>query len=342
MGTHFGWGIFLALLGGLLNGSFYAPVKKMPLWQWENTWLAYSFFGTIVLPWVLALTTIPRLFSVLHETPWITLFWVFIFGLGWGIGSVFFGLGVAKVGMALAFGIILGITASVGAIIPILVNNPSQFFAPQGRALLAGIGLVIIGTIFCAVAGHHRDKDKQAAPASAATAVGGGFILGFIICILSGIFSPMLNFSFVFGKRLQDLSLAAGAPFSMASYSIWAVALVAGFCANAGYSVYLLIKNKTFSHYRNSGASAAYWFLALLMGFLWFGGIAAYGMGATELGSLGPALGWPLFIASNIIIANFWGAVTGEWTGASRRAYAYSLSGIGVLVVAIFVIARGG
>jgi hypothetical protein len=54
MGTHFGWGIFLVLLGGLLNGSFYVPMKRMPLWRWENTWLIYSIFAMIVIPWGLA------------------------------------------------------------------------------------------------------------------------------------------------------------------------------------------------------------------------------------------------------------------------------------------------
>jgi L-rhamnose-H+ transport protein len=338
MGTHLGWGIFLVLLGGLLNGSFYAPAKRMPLWRWENIWLIYSIFGMIVIPWGLAWATLPHLASVYHQTPWPILMRIAIFGLGWGIGSVFFGLGVARVGIALGFGIILGIIAIVGAIIPILVKDPSQLWTPQGHALLAGLALVILGTIFCALAGHQRDKDKQV---SSTIGVGSGFLLGFIICILSGIFSPMLNFSFVFGKGLQDRTLAAGAAFSMASYSIWAVALVAGFAANASYCLYLLFKNKTFGVYRHSGAPAGYWLLAALMGLLWFGGIAAYGMGATELGSLGPALGWPLFVATNIITGNVWGAVTGEWTGAGRRSYAYAFGGIAVLVIAIFVIAHG-
>jgi L-rhamnose-H+ transport protein len=262
-----------------------------------------------------------------------------IFGLGWGIGSTLFGLGVAKVGMALAYGIILGITASVGAIIPVLVADPGQLWTSQGHALLAGIALVILGTIFCALAGHQRDKDKHA---SAPTVVRTGFVLGFIICILSGVFSPMLNFGFVFGKDLQARSLAAGAAFSLASYSIWAVALSAGFLANAGYCLYLLFKNKTSGVFRTSGAPAGYWFGAALMGLLWFGGIAAYGMGATELGSLGGALGWPLFVATNIITGNVWGAITGEWAGASRRSYAYASAGIGILVIAIFIISRGG
>ena len=340
MGTRFVWGIFLVLLGGLLNGSFYAPAKRMPLWRWENIWLIYSVFGLLLIPWGLAWAALPHLASVYHETSWRVLIMIAIFGLGWGVGSVFFGLGVVRVGLALGYGVILGIIAIVGATVPILVKDPSQFWTHQGHALLAGLALVILGTVFCALAGHQRDKDKQAI--STTGGARSGFVLGFIICILAGVFSPMLNFGFVFGKSLQDRTLAAGAAFSMASYSIWAVALTAGFIANAAYCVYLLIKNKTTSVYRTSGAPASYWPLGALMGFLWFGGIAAYGMGATELGSLGGAVGWPLFVATNIITGNVWGVLTGEWTGAGRRAYTYAYSGIAVLVIAIFVIARGG
>jgi L-rhamnose-H+ transport protein len=78
------------------------------------------------------------------------------------------------------------------------------------------------------------------------------------------------------------------------------------------------------------------------MGILWFGGIAAYGMGANALGGLGGVVGWPVFVAMNIITGNVWGAVTGEWAGVSRGSYAYSWAGICALLVAIFVISRGG
>jgi hypothetical protein len=68
----------------------------------------------LVIPWGLAWAALPHLASVYHETPWPILIRIAIFGLGWGIGSVFFGLGVARVGIALGFGIILGIIAIVG------------------------------------------------------------------------------------------------------------------------------------------------------------------------------------------------------------------------------------
>ena len=36
--------------------------------------------------------------------------------------------------------------------------------------------------------------------------------------------------------------------------------------------------------------------IGLLMGVLWFTGNTLYGIGATMLGKLGTAVGWPLFI----------------------------------------------
>jgi L-rhamnose-H+ transport protein len=338
MGSHFAWGIFLSLLGGLLNGSFYAPAKWMPLWRWENSWLIYSVSGLLVIPWALAYGAIPHLLSIYHETSWGVLLMIALFGLGWGVGSVFFGLGVDKVGLALAYGIILGIIAIVGAAGPILVKNPAQFWTPAGHALLMGLALVIVGTVFCAMAGGQREKDQNVGKP---TKPRSGFLLGFIICVLAGVFSPLLNFAFVFGRSLQDRSFAAGAQFSLASYSIWAVALTAGFGANAVYCVYLLLKNKTFAVFRTSGAPPTYWLLGALMGFLWFSGIAAYGMGATEIGSLGGSIGYPVFVATNIITGNIWGVITGEWKGAGRRAYALAYTGIAILVGAIFVIAHG-
>ncbi|MGA8153012.1 MAG: hypothetical protein WB952_18820 [Terriglobales bacterium] len=43
----------------------------------------------------------------------------------------------------------------------------------------------------------------------------------------------------------------------------------------------------------------------------------------------------------DIIVGLFWGAVSGEWKGASRRALLYNWSGVVVLLVAIAVISAG-
>jgi len=338
MSGSVGLGLGLVLLGGLLQGSFALPMKRMPAWRWENTWLVYSVAGMIVVPWALVWATVPRFSDVFARTPGATLLAVALFGFGWGVGSTLFGLGLSRVGMALSFAIVLGITASLGSLLPLLVLEPQQLFTPQGTALMAGLGLVVLGIVLCAVAGRRRERELSA---KAQQVGGSGFWLGLVICILSGVFSPMLNFSFVFGKSVQRLTLDLGAKPAMASNPVWALALSAGFVANAGYCVYLLQKNRTWSVLTQKGIPALYWLGAVLMGLIWFAGIAVYGMGAASLGALGGVIGWPLFMAMIIIAANLWGAATGEWRGASGRTYAYSWVGIGVLLVAIYVISRG-
>jgi L-rhamnose-H+ transport protein len=104
--------------------------------------------------------------------------------------------------------------------------------------------------------------------------------------------------------------------------------------------VYLLNKNHTWGVFRK-GNSSGYWLLGILMGLLWFGGTVLYGMGAASLGALGGIVGWPIFMTIDIIGALFWGAVSGEWRGASRRALVYNWTGVGILLVAIAVISAG-
>jgi len=334
-----GWGLGLVLLGGVLNGSFALPMKRMPAWGWENTWLVYALVSMAIVPWALAIATTPDWSGVCRQTSWPTLIKVMIFGLGWGIGSTLFGLGIRRVGMALGFAIILGVTATVGSLLPLAVLHPQQLWTRQGFWLIIGLFLVISGVILSSVAGQLRERD---APVKTEDASRTTFGLGVVICLFSGVFSAMLNFSFVFGKELRESSLAAGARPTMASNLIWALALSAGFLANAAYCCHLLRKNHSWSLFSARDAGGKYWLGAILMGLVWFSGIVVYGIGAAKLGAWGAILGWPLFMAMIIIAGNLWGAATGEWAGASRRSYTYSWAGIIALVLAICAISRGG
>lgn len=313
-------------------------MKRMPGWRWENTWLVYSVAGMIVFPWLLVAATVPGAVEVFHLSDAGTLAKVAVFGLGWGVGSTLFGVGIDMVGMGLGFAVILGITASLGSLLPMMMLDRRQLFTPQGHALMLGLALVVGGIVLCSIAGSRREKElakdtKQEARRS--------FWLGLLICVLSGVFSPMLNFSFVFGKSLQQLTLNSGARPAMASNLVWALALSAGFLANAAYCIYLLRKNHTWGKMLQTGTPRAYWLGAIVMGLLWFAGIAVYGVGAADLGALGGVIGWPLFMAMIIISANLWGAFTGEWKGSSGGTHAYSWAGIAVLLAAIYVISRG-
>ena len=81
-----------------------------------------------------------------------------------------------------------------------------------------------------------------------------------------------------------------------------------------------------------------YWLLGGSMGLLWFGGVVLYGIGANSLGPWGSIVGWPVFMAVDILAGLFWGAISGEWKGASRISYAYCWMGVITLVIAIFIV----
>jgi len=333
-----GLGIAGVLAGGLLNGSWVLPMKRLRGWQWENTWLAFSILALIVIPWIVALITVPHLGDILSTTTSSTLTKVLVFGFGWGIGNVLFGLGVSRLGIAVGYGIIFGLIAPIGTFLPLVVLSPEKLWSRQGLALIIGTVLVLVGIVFCAVAGHRREKEAK----TLAPMVQKGFFVGLMICVASGILSPMLNFAFVFGAELQRQSAAAGASASMSSNGIWALALSAGFVANVAYAIYLLSKNRTWGAFSPARNPLSYWLGTALMGVILFASFMTYGAGAMALGPLGGIVGWPLFMSMALITSNAVGALTGEWKGASRRAYGYSLVGVAFLIIAVVVISVGG
>jgi L-rhamnose-H+ transport protein len=328
-------GIAVVTLAGIVNGSFAAPMKLMSGWRWENSWLIFALSGLIVFPWIINFATVPNVAGVYAGASPSTLIKVTLFGLLWGVGATLFGLGISRVGMALGFALILGITASFGSLLPLAILHPEQLVAKRGLALIAGTAVMVLGLVLLALAGRTREHDL-----GVNSGVRSGFTVGLVICILSGIFSSMMNFSFVFGDELRLRALQSGASNAMAANPIWALTVTGGFVANFLYCIYLLNQNRTWSVF-GEGNPSVYWPLGISMGLLWFGGTVIYGAGAASLGSLGAIVGWPIFMTIDIIAALFWGAISGEWKGASRRAMVYNWMGVAVLLVAIALISAG-
>jgi L-rhamnose-H+ transport protein len=329
------WGLAVVVLAGILQGSFAAPMKRMSAWRWENSWLLFALSGLIIFPWIINFATVPNVLEVYSGVSTSTLIKVVSFGLLWGAGATLFGLGIARVGLALGFALILGITASFGSLIPMAILHPEELLLKRGLALILGTIIMVLGLVFLALAGRTREHDLGGGSGARS-----GFTGGLVICIFSGIFSAMMNFSFVFGDELRLRALQAGASSAMAANPIWALTVTGGFVSNFLYCVYLLNKNRTWTIFREGNPYAS-WPLGFLMGLLWFGGVVFYGTGAASMGSLGNIVGWPIFMTLDIIVGLFWGAVSGEWKGASRRALLYNWAGIAILLVAIAVISAG-
>ncbi len=331
--------IAAVLIGGILNGSFVAPMKKLRGWRWEHGWLLYSISGLIVIPWIAAWVSVPALGEVLRTAPDDAFRQVLFFGFGWGIGSVLFGLGVDRMGLAVGYGLILGLIAPIGTFLPLLVLHPDRLATAQGVALLIGTGIVLVGIFLLAAAGRMRERASPEAAQRAALPAK-SFVAGLIICVLAGVFSPMLNFAFVFGEPVRRTASSFGAAGGNAANAVWALTLTAGFVANAGYAAWLMYRNRSWPLFRERTGVNLWW--SSLMGLLCFGSFLVYGFGASALGPLGGIVGWPLFMSMSLITSNSLGALSGEWRGAPRQAVRLSIGGIAMLILAIVVIAVGG
>src|SRR6266436_1866077 len=149
-------GFLLVLLAALLQGTFVLPMTLVKRWSWEHTWATFSLLGMCIFNWIITLLFVPNIFAVYAASPARDLAILALFGLGWGVGAVLFGLGMDRLGMALGYPIIMGLIASLGALIPLLVFFPRMLFTTKGSVLLAGTALVIVGIVLCSVGGSRR------------------------------------------------------------------------------------------------------------------------------------------------------------------------------------------
>jgi hypothetical protein len=79
--------------------------------------------------------------------------------------------------------------------------------------------------------------------------------------------------------------------------------------------------------------------LAATMGMLFAFGNSLYAAGAETMGPLGPALGWPVFMAVQVLTGNALAILTGEWKGSGARALTTLAAGNLALVGAVILVA---
>ncbi len=331
-------GLLLTVLSGALNGSFAVPTKLVKKWEWENTWLIYAFVGMIVFPLLISIFFLPDVMNIYSGVDSSKLWVVLLFGLGWGIGSLLFGLAIRLVGISVGFTVVVGGIAVFGALLPFLVNSEHSLFEKDGIFILFALVSTIVGVIFCGTASKLRDVENS--PNETAKLSTGNFKAGLLLSVLAALLSSMLNLAFYFGSPVADAAniyLANRSTPFLVNHAIWQLALVAGFIPYLVYCTFLLIRNNSFENYKLniSATNGAY---ACLMATLWFSCIVSYGIGSEKLGNYGASLGWLILMAVTVIIGNIWGVLTNEWKGSSSKARTLMITGIVFLVGNIFII----
>jgi L-rhamnose-H+ transport protein len=329
-------GLAAVVLAGVLQGLFAVPMKYAPRWNYEHIWLSFSLAGMVVLPWMLTAATVPHTAEVYSLTPTPALLRIVGFGLCWGIGSALAGLGMNLLGIGLGMAIILGLSASLGSLIPLLILRPQQLYTHQGRTYLAGTVIMLLGIAVCARAGMLRDGTHKFGESESGPRR--SFLVGFVVCCLSGLFSSALNFSYAFGSQAVDRARTLGASHLWSTGVVTALAVSGGFIVNLAYCGYLLRKNGTAGRFIGDGAGIG-WFCGTLMGFLWFGGQSLYAVGITRMGELGVVIGWPLLMGMIILTSNAAGVLTGEWNDVSNATKRFLAFGMLIILAALGVLA---
>jgi L-rhamnose-H+ transport protein len=308
-------GICLTLLAGLMAGDCMLPLKFSRKWRWENTWLIFSLVSLIILPWTLALLLVNHLFETYSSLTVSQYVAPILFGAGWGIAQVLFGISIQRLGLALAYAIVVGLGTLLGTLVPLFVQHREQVGRTLLIPVLAGIVIMLIGIALSAWAGQIREHRQGPGTTSRQRR----YSAAVYVAVLCGVLAPMLNYSFAFGQDIAVAAVRLGNPEVRAAYAVWPIGLAGGLLPNVGYSLYLLRRNRTgrLFHFKLPDM-----FWAILMATLWMGAFAFYGMSATYLGRFGTSIGWGLFQIFMIMTATLSGVFTGEWRGAPHFARA--------------------
>jgi L-rhamnose-H+ transport protein len=328
-------GIGLTMAAGAMSGNCMLPMKYARRWRPENVWFVFSIVSLLVLPWALAFALVHRLIEV-YRLPVSELMAPLLFGAGWGIAQILFGVSIRRLGMSVGYAIIVGLGAVLGTLVPLFVGQRA-FVSNAGLVrILAGVSVMALGIGLTARGGQVRER---AAAVEISDEPKRSYVTAILLAMLCGLLAPMLNYAFAFGQDLAVKAVQLGNSPVAAAYAVWPVALLGGLIPNIAYSVHLLQRNSSWAAFDESGQDV---FWPALMGVLWMGAFALYGMSAVYLGALGTSIGWGLFQIFMIMTATFSGLLTGEWRGASRRAMALLAAGMAGLIGATLLLSFRG
>ncbi|MFL5731051.1 MAG: L-rhamnose/proton symporter RhaT [Cytophagaceae bacterium] len=335
-------GIFFHAIGGFAAGSFYIPFRKVSGWAWECYWIVSGFFSWIIMPWLIALLTVPSLLSILQSAGASDLFWTYFMGALWGIGGLTFGLTMRYLGVSLGMAIALGFCSVFGTLIPPLYDGTFMSFLndSSGIVMLLGVLVCVAGIAMCGWAGISKEKEMPQEQKQE-TIKEFNFSKGFLVAIFSGILSACMAFGFAAGRPIAAIAIEKGVDPLWQNSAVLIVILSGGFTTNFIWSLILNIRNKSGRDYvRKDLPLLKNYFFSALAGITWYLQFMFYGMGSTKMGRFDFA-SWTLHMAFIIVFSNIWGIVLHEWKGAGKKTMRLIIAGICIVILSTVLIGAG-
>jgi L-rhamnose-H+ transport protein len=327
----------IIVLGGILQGAFALPMKYTTRWSWANTWGMWSVWTLIVVPWSIGLLTIPNLFKIYTEVAPAALGTVFLLGFIWGISAISVGKGLDYLGLGMGFSLIMGLVLTVGSLLPLVTRQTVSHSGSIVFTLIVGIIVMLAGICVSGWSAVLRQNYSRQNSGTFDVAGSKYLVKGLIMCVIAGATAPMLNYAFIYGDPIRAAAERLGVIRTLAPNGIWCIALSGGFLVNATYCIWRIVGEKTLSQYRLAG-TGPYFLFTFIMAFMWAGGVVLYGMGTSNLGSLGPSIGWALFFGVAIAVANLLGFLKGEWRDSGQKARIVAMAGLLILISGIALV----
>jgi L-rhamnose-H+ transport protein len=335
MDGNFGIASLLILISGVLNASFPLPMKFSRDWRFENNWLAFTTLALLAAPVGLAMMIVPEFRQIYAAASFGEFLPGIVFGFLWGTAQVTFGLSIEMVGMAMAFAIVVGMSAVIGSLTTLLVLNPEEALGSRGLILLASAVILASGLTLYARAGNRREAESGSAARS-----GASFRKGMAVCLYTGAMGGMINLGFAFSEGILGRAKLAGASPLVATLAVWPVVLAAGYVPNLAYTAYLLLRNRSGAVFGRSTLRGV--FLAAAAAFFWLGGTLGYGLGAATMGRYGTSIGFALYMTILLLWSTILGILTREWRGASRSTLRLMRAGVAVILLSVLLLSAGG
>jgi L-rhamnose-H+ transport protein len=340
-------GISLYVLGGLTGAVFYLPFKKVQNWAWESYWMIYAVVGLLIMPWAMALSLSPNVFSVLkatfQESPR-TLLWCYLFGAMWGLGGLTWGLMIRYLGVGLGLAVGAGLCASAGTLIPPVVRGelPTLMAASWGIATLVGVGVALLGIVTTGAAGMSKERELSEEQKKA-TVAEFDFNKGILVAIFSGIMSAGMAFGLGGGRFIEKAALVTDPKTDplWQGMPVLVVVLLGGFTVNFLWCLFLNVKNRTGGDYLKAGAPLVGNLLfAGAAGAIWCSQFVLYKVADAKSGDKAFA-GWTVFMSSMIIFSTLLAILMKEWKGTSGRTKSLLTASLLILVAALVTIGYG-
>jgi L-rhamnose-H+ transport protein len=370
-------GVIYHWIGGLASASNYIPFRGIQRWSWEIYWIIQGIAAWVVAPMVLALLLVPHLFDILRAAPSASIYYACFWGIMWGVGGLTFGLSVRYLGIALGYAIALGFCTAFGTLMPPIFSGQmsSILHETSGQVILGGVGVCMLAIAVSGIAGYSKEHEISGEDRAEAGERDFSFGKGLAVAIFAGIMSSCFAYGLAAGKPIAAIAqvrLLAGHRLDLwQNLPVLIVVLWGGFLTNFLWSVFLILKNRSFAQFagapginpmasvdvptaKSLGAEAAWllpirlngptlmknYVLASLAGVIWYFQFFFYSMGQTKMGKYDFS-SWTLHMASIIIFATLWGVALKEWKGTSPRTKGLVAFGLFLLVGSTVVVGYG-